>query len=288
MPATSPTPSDKRPGPGSHASGDEDDEVERRSLLAPEPIDDIVEGPGSAAAKAAALALQQRPPGPDLFVMSSGRHQPICSGNMTWVKGGDDTCDMTWLSALVRAALSPPRPSATIIQRRTGSATERTHLRHAWQMVLLPVSIWIGAVAGQLWGITLFGKLLCLLTITATTAAMAFLAAANLTEPGVLPTTLVDDETAELEAEAPRGSGGWYMGMAPPTAPGQNYRILVRSCQGATFRSFGSNHADMRRIYIVYLLGEGLTLALSTIPLCRLFRLIFGHLGSRSRGSGIT
>jgi hypothetical protein len=109
---------DKRPGPDSHASGDEDDEHERRSLLAPDPIDDVLEGPGSAAAKAAAQALQQRPPGPDLYVLGSGRHQPICGGKTTWVKGGDDTCDMTWLSALVRAASAPLPVDRATSQRR--------------------------------------------------------------------------------------------------------------------------------------------------------------------------
>ena len=67
---------------------------------------------------------------------------------------------------------------------------------------------------------------MCLLTVGSTAADMAFLAAANLTEPGILPTTLVDDSVAE-EEEAPNGSGGWYMGMAPPTERGQHYRIII-------------------------------------------------------------
>ena len=118
MPATSPAPTDKRPGPASHASGDEEEDAERRSLLAPDPsiAGEPSDGPGSAASAAVAFG---RPSGPDLFVQGAGLHQPICGGRCVWVQGGDDACDMTWFSALVRSAhcsLAPvhchPAPSA--------------------------------------------------------------------------------------------------------------------------------------------------------------------------------
>jgi hypothetical protein len=92
--------------------------------------------------------------------------------------------------------------------------------------VLVPVAIWLYNAAPELWHLGFLGKCMCLLTVGSTAADMAFLAAANLTEPGILPTTLVDDSVAE-EEEAPNGSGGWYMGMAPPTERGQHYRIII-------------------------------------------------------------
>ena len=95
------------------------------------------------------------------------------------------------------------------------------------QLVLVPVGVWLYAVSPELWNLGFLGKLLCLLTVAATTADMVFLAAAYLSDPGILPTTLVDDDVVERE-DAPRGSGGWHMGMAPPTAKGQHYRIIVR------------------------------------------------------------
>jgi palmitoyltransferase ZDHHC9/14/18 len=95
------------------------------------------------------------------------------------------------------------------------------------QLVLVPVGVWLYAVSPELWNLGFLGKLLCLLTVAATTADMVFLAAAYLSDPGILPTTLVDDDVVEGE-DAPRGSGGWHMGMAPPTAKGQHYRIIVR------------------------------------------------------------
>lgn len=87
--------------------------------------------------------------------------------------------------------------------------------------------MWLYAAAPYLWGLGFLGKLLCLFTVAATNTDMLFLAAAYFSDPGILPTTLVDDTVAE-EEEAPSGSGGWYMGMAPPTERGQHYRIIVR------------------------------------------------------------
>ena len=97
----------------------------------------------------------------------------------------------------------------------------------AAQLVLVPVGIWLYGVSPELWNLGFLGKVLCLLTVAATSADMVFLAAAYLSDPGILPTTLVDDDVAEGE-DAPSGSGGWYMGMAPPTERGQQYRIIIR------------------------------------------------------------
>lgn len=101
MAPTSPPPTDpSRPGPDSHASGDEEDVTERRSLLAADP-GGPADGPGTAAA---AAALTGRPGGPALYLEGAGRHQPIFGGQCLSVQGGDDACDMAWFSALVRSA----------------------------------------------------------------------------------------------------------------------------------------------------------------------------------------
>lgn len=129
-----------------------------------------------------------------LYTHRAGRHEPWGGGRCLAVRGSDAACDMTWVSAL---------------------------------LVLVPVGGWLGAVLPALWSISLPAKLLSLLTVGSCAASIAFLLAAKLTEPGILPTTLVDDSEAEAD-DAPRGSSSWESGMAPPTARGKHHRILLR------------------------------------------------------------
>ena len=140
MPPTSPPPADpSRPGRESHASGDEDDVTERRSLLAPDPNE--ANGPGAAAAAAAAVG---RPGGAALYIEGTGRHHPICGGQCLWVRGGDDACDMAWVSALVR---SSARLSAFRLVSATVPAMCRLVARLTFMMVVCDVARAAGAGA---------------------------------------------------------------------------------------------------------------------------------------------
>ena len=132
--------------------------------------------------------------GRELYTKHAGKYRPSCDGRCLTIYDRAKAIDLSHMAAL---------------------------------LVLAPAGGWLGTVAPKLWSGGGFAShaaviLMCIATIV----DMAFLAGAKYTEPGIVPTAVVDDADLDVDEEVAMGSGRWY-DQAPPAGDGKQHRIVL-------------------------------------------------------------
>ena len=172
------------------AEAEEDEEAtERHELLGR--TGQVVAAGGTPSKPAAALGIHVQ--SGELYVKKAGNYKPSCDGRCLTIHNRDKAIDLSGMAAL---------------------------------LVLAPAGGWLATIAPALWASGFVAHLTVLLTCLATVADMAFLAGAKYTEPGILPTAVVDDADLDVDEEVAMGSNRWY-DAAPAAGNGKQHRIVL-------------------------------------------------------------